>query len=435
MSTSKMLRAGVALTTGLALALTGCATDGGGAQEPETAQESVELSFHTWLPTQVQWPEIVEAFEQENPGITINFTREEDYETYKTNLDNEILAGEVPDLYGIQVGSTFDDYAEYAQPTDEYAADWIGNLKPEAVQQTTTTDGTVAAVPIITAGMEYYLYNKTLWDKLGLELPTTYDELVEVSKKARDEGYSPFAMGAADSWHSADMFVWLSNQYGAGDVYKAATGEIPWDSESLVQAGTAWQKLFDDGVFQDAATTTTTYPSARDDFLLAGKSIAMPTGSWHVGMTLNGPDKEQPGSAVEDDEIGMAVFPQIGPNDAGVTSGVDFALAIGADSDPAKQEAAAKFAEFMAVGTGQQLWVNMLQGFPAAQGIEIEVADDEPQLGKDSVKLVSDSLAVATYPRKLTSPDNPGLENDLGVVLQNIAGGADPKSELSSLNR
>ncbi len=40
---------------------------------------------------------------------------------------------------------------------------------------------------------------------------------------------------------------------------------------------------------------------------------------------------------------------------------------------------------------------------------------------------------MPTNPRKLTS-DNDGLESDLGIVLQNIANGADPASELAMLN-
>jgi raffinose/stachyose/melibiose transport system substrate-binding protein len=431
MRTKRRLRAGIALAAVAGLTLTGCssADDGG------STADGIEITFHSWLPTQVQWPELIAAFEKENPGITVNFTREEDFDTYKTNLDNEILAGETPDIYGVQVGTSFDDYADYALPVDEYASEWIDQVNAQSLDQTTTSDGTLAAVPILNAGMEYYLYNETLWDELGLTLPETYDDVVDVSAKARESGYSPFAMGAADGWHDNDFFVWMSNQFGSGgDIYKAAAGDIPWDSDSLVEAATAWQGLFTDGVFQDAATTTTTYPSARDDFFLTRKAIAMPTGSWHVGMSLEGPDQEQPGSAIEDDEVGMAPFPPIGPNDAGATSGVDFAMAVSVDSDPEQQEAAAKFVEFMAVGAGQQLWVNTLQGFPVAEGVDIEVADDEPQIGKDSVKLVTDSLGGAQYPRKLSSPDNSALENDLGVVLQNIAGGADPKTELATLN-
>ena len=106
-----------AIAVGSALIMTGCG--GAGSQDEGATGDKVELNFHTWLPTQVQWPEIIEAFEKENSNVTINYTREEDYDKFRTNLDNEILAGEVPDIYGIQVGASFDDYAEFAKPVDE----------------------------------------------------------------------------------------------------------------------------------------------------------------------------------------------------------------------------------------------------------------------------------------------------------------------------
>jgi raffinose/stachyose/melibiose transport system substrate-binding protein len=419
-----------AVAGAVAVSLAGCSTSG----SDEPADGKTHLTFHSWLPTQDQWTGIIAAFEKENPDISIDFTREEDYATYKTNLDNEILADEVPDLYGIQVGSSFDDYSEYALDVDSYASDWIGGLNAAAVEQTTNSDGAVKAVPVLLAGMEYYLYNKTLFDQLGLALPTDWDELVSVSAAARAAGYSPFAMGAADSWHDADFFTWLSTQYGDGDaIYDAASGEGTWDSEELVAAATQWQKLFTDGVFQDAATTVATYPNARDDYFLAGKSIAFPTGSWHVGAALS-TSPEVPGSAVEGDEIGMAVFPTIGEKDAGVTSGVDFAIAISDSSSEEKQEAAAKFVQFLAAGEGQQLWVNTLQGFPVATDISIQLGDSESELAQQSVDLVTKSLQASTHARKLLSPGNDSLENDLGIVLQNIAGGADPATELATLN-
>jgi raffinose/stachyose/melibiose transport system substrate-binding protein len=423
-----------ALTAGAALIMTGCGSADQG--DDNSADGTVELTFHTWLPTQVQWPEIIEAFEAENPGITIDYNREEDYDKFRTNLDNEILAGEVPDIYGIQVGASFDDYAEFAMPVDEYGSEWIDGVNGVATEETTTEDGVLAAVPVLNAGMEFYLYNKTLMDELGLELPTTYDELVDVSNAATDAGFSPFAMGASDTWHVADFFVWMSNQYGSGgDIYKAANGEIPWDSDSLVEAANDWQKLFSDGIFQQGAVTTNTYPQARDDYFLARKAIAMPTGSWHVGMALEGPDQEQPGSAIEADEVGMAAFPQIGPNDGGATTGVDFALALSSELEGEKLEAAAKFVEFMAVGEGQQIWVNTLQGFPVANDISVQVDPEEPELGQESLKLVDETLSEAQFARKLTVPGRESLQDDLGIVLQEIADGADPAISLAKLNQ
>lgn len=423
-----------ALTVGAALIMTGCGSAGDG--DDTSADGTVELTFHTWLPTQVQWPEIIEAFEADNPDIKIAYNREEDYDKFRTNLDNEILAGEIPDIYGIQVGASFDDYAEFAMPVDDYASDWIDGVNEIATEETKTEDGVLAAVPVLNAGMEFYLYNKTLMDELDLQLPTTYDELVSVGKAATDAGFSPFAMGASDTWHVADFFVWMSNQYGeGGDIYKAANGEIPWESDSLVEAATDWQKLFSDGVFQKGAVTTNTYPQARDDYFLARKAIAMPTGSWHVGMALVGPDQEQPGSAIEADEVGMAAFPQIGPNPATATTGVDFALALSSELEGEKLEAAAKFAEFMAVGEGQQIWVNTLQGFPVANDVSVQVDPEEPELGQESLELVDESLSNAEFGRKLTVPGRESLQDDLGIVLQEIADGADPATSLAKLNK
>ncbi|GMM97695.1 MULTISPECIES: ABC transporter substrate-binding protein [Microbacterium] len=420
----------IALAATGALALAGCGSSGGDADTGGT----VTLTFSSWLPTQDQWSEIIEAFEEENPDIDIEFSRDEDYASYLTNLDNAILAGETPDLYGVQVGSSFDDYAEFALPVDDYAAGWIDGVSEGALEQTTTTDGTLAAVPLLTAGMQFYLYNQTLFEELGLSLPTDYDSLLEMSEAAREAGIAPMAMGAGDTWHSADFFVWLSNQFGeGGDIYRAASGDIPWDSDSLVAAAEVWQSLFADGIFQDGATTTTTYPSARDDYFLARRALGMPTGSWHVGATLS-TSPEVPGSEVEGDAIGMAPFPTLGETDAGATSGVDFAIAVSGDIDEAKQEAAATFVEFMAVGAGQQIWVNRLQGFPVATDVDVELKEGESELAQESVALVTETMQASEYPRKLVSPGNDSLETDLGVVLQNIADGADPASELATLN-
>lgn len=419
----------VAAVAALAL-VAGCS----GASDDGVADDgTITLVYRSWIPTVDQAADIIDAFEAENPDITIQYEGAEGAGNYLGELDNLILAGEVPDLYGIQVGSAFDDYAEYALDTEDYAADWIDQIKPELLESTTTTDGVVAALPILTAGSEFYLYNQTLFDELGLELPTDYESMLAVSEAANAAGYTAFAMGAADAWHAVDFFVWLANQYGDGDeIYAAASGEGDWADDALVSAAERWAELFDNGVFQEGATSTTLYPSARDDYLLARKALAMPTGSWHVSATLAG-NSETPGSAVADDVLGMAPMPTLGDNEAVAVSGVDYALALSSELSGAKLEAATKFAEFLAVGEGQQIWVDTMQGFPAADGVSPELGADESQSALDSVQAVTDALAEATNPRKLTS-DNDGLESDLGIVLQNIANGADPASELATLN-
>jgi raffinose/stachyose/melibiose transport system substrate-binding protein len=424
--------AAVLAATGLVAGTAGCASS---SDDDVAADGTVTLSYFSWLPSPDQWEPIIAQFEEENPTIKIDFKGANDSGQYLGELDNLILADDTPDVYGIQATSAFDDYADYALDTEEYASDWIGGVKSELLDETTTSDGVVAAVPILTAGSEFYLYNKTLFDELGLSLPTDYDELLAVSEAAKAAGYTGFAMGAADGWHDDDFFIWLANQYGdGGEIYEAGAGEIPWDSDALVEAATKWQELFSDGAFQEAATSTTLYPQARDDYLLARKALAMPTGSWHVSATLS-TNGETPGSAVENDELGMAPMPTLGDNEAKATTGVDYALMLSADLSGAKLDAAAKFAEFMAVGAGQQIWVNTMQGFPAATGVDIQLPDGESEIALASVKLVTDTIQASENPRKIRDTENDALETDLGVVLQNIANGADPATELATLNQ
>jgi raffinose/stachyose/melibiose transport system substrate-binding protein len=431
---SRALTRTVALVAavGIVAGTAGCSAS---SDDDVAADGTITLTYQSWLPTPTQWEPIIAEFEKENPKIKIDFQGANDSTDYLGELDNLILAGDTPDVYGIQTTSAFDDYADYAMDTADYASDWIGGIKSELLDETTTSDGVVAAIPILTAGSEFYLYNQTLFDELGLSLPTNYDELLAVSKAADAAGYTAFAMGAADAWHDDDFFIWLAGQYGTGDeIYQAGAGDIPWESAPLVAAATQWQNLFTEGVFQEAATSTTTYPSARDDYLLARRSLAMPTGSWHVSATLSG-NAETPGSAVADDVLGMAPLPTLGDNEAHSTSGVDYALALSADLSGDKLEAASTFAEFMAVGAGQQLWVNTMQGFPAASDVSIQLGDGENETALASVKAVTDSLQAAVKPRKIKDTENDSLETDLGVVLQNIANGADPAKELATLNQ
>lgn len=425
--------AAVVAAVGLVAGTAGCSSSG--SDDDVAADGTVTLNYFSWLPSPDQWEPIIAEFEKENPKIKIDFKGANDSGQYLGELDNLIVAGDTPDVYGIQATSAFDDYADYAMDSAEYSSDWIDGVKPELLEETTTSDGVVAAIPILTAGSEFYLYNKTLFDELGLALPTSYDEMLAVSEEAEAAGYTGFAMGAADGWHDDDFFIWLASQYGDGDeVYEAGAGDADWDSKPLVEAATRWQELFTDGAFQEAATSTTLYPQARDDYLLARKALAMPTGSWHVSATLSG-NSETPGSAVENDELGMAPMPTLGDNEAQTTTGVDYALMLSSELSGEKLDAAAKFAEFMAVGAGQQIWVNTMQGFPAATGVDIELGDDESAIALESVKLVTDSIQASERPRKIKDTENDALETDLGVVLQNIANGADPKTELATLNQ
>lgn len=395
--------------------------------------DQVTLSFWSWLPTTDQSEEMIAEFEKQNPDIKIDYTRTEQSD-YFEKLQVAMASGTGPDLFGLTTGTITEQYAPFAEDMsglgDEYWSDWKDTISETAVEQCTTEDGTVVGMPLLVAGMTDLLYNKTLMDECGIEkVPTTYEELKDAAAKAKEKGYVCVAAGAADDWVNSDWFVQISNEFEEGAVYEAEKGERPWTDQCFVDTMTAWQNLFNDGIFEDGALGVATYPDARDQYFFARKSIFFLTGSWHLGP-ISPSNSEIQGTDIgnQGDTIGMCVFPSMS-EDGKIcgTSGVDIMLAV--NKDCKEKEAAMKFVQFMADGDGQQYWVNYLQGAPVSKNISYTGTVDG-ELQQQSIDEVNSYVSNAVGNRKLSNSE---VETAIQVAMQNVAAGADPADELKTV--
>lgn len=395
--------------------------------------DQVTLSFWSWLPTTDQSEEMIAEFEKQNPDIKIDYTRTEQSD-YFEKLQVAMASGTGPDLFGLTTGTMTEQYAPFAEDMsglgDEYWSDWKDTISETAVEQCTTEDGTVVGMPLLVAGMTDLLYNKTLMDECGIEkVPTTYEELKDAAAKAKEKGYVCVAAGAADDWVNSDWFVQISNEFEEGAVYEAEKGERPWTDQCFVDTMTAWQNLFNDGIFEDGALGVATYPDARDQYFFARKSIFFLTGSWHLGP-ISPSNSEIQGTDIgnQGDTIGMCVFPSMS-EDGKIcgTSGVDIMLAV--NKDCKEKEAAMKFVQFMADGDGQQYRVNYLQGAPVSKNISYTGTVDG-ELQQQSIDEVNSYVSNAVGNRKLSNSE---VETAIQVAMQNVAAGADPADELKTV--
>ena len=405
------------------------------AVTPIHAEEAdqVTLSFWSWLPTTDQSEEMIAEFEKQNPDIKIDYTRTEQ-DDYFEKLQVAMASGTGPDLFGLTTGAMTEQYAPFAEDMselgDEYWSDWKDTISETAVEQCTTEDGTVVGMPLLVAGMTDLLYNKTLMDECGIEkVPTTYEELKDAAAKAKEKGYVCVAAGAADDWVNSDWFVQISNEFEEGAVYEAEKGERPWTDQCFVDTMTAWQNLFNDGIFEDGALGVATYPDARDQYFFAKKSVFFLTGSWHLGPTSPS-NSEIQGTEIgnQGDVIGMSVFPSMSEDGTICgTSGVDTMVAV--NKDCKEKEAAMKFVQFMADGDGQQYWVNQLQGAPVSKNISYTGTVDG-ELQQQSIDEVNSYVSNAVGNRKLSNSE---VETAIQVAMQNVAAGADPADELKTV--
>src|SRR5258708_20031530 len=93
-------------------------------------------------------------------------------------------------------------------------------------------------------------YHKDLYEKLGLSVPKTWDELMANAAKAQQAGIAPFMLANQKKWPS--QFMWsaiLVNKYGL-ETYDVLIGnKIPWTDQRAVDFTTMIKKLAHDLMF------------------------------------------------------------------------------------------------------------------------------------------------------------------------------------------
>jgi raffinose/stachyose/melibiose transport system substrate-binding protein len=250
----------------------------------------------------------------------------------------------------------------------------------------------------------------SLLEANGLEVPTTWDELVAASSALRAAGVVPLAIGAKDDWMLIDVFSAMSNAVAPGEQYDAMEGRADWTSDGLVESFEAFSAIFSDGVAQDGAAGATTYTDTFDLYA-DGKAAFFANGSWNQDMFVNAADR------IGAFEAAVVQMPTpAGP--APVIGGIGGLLAVNKDGD--QKAAAFKLAQFMSSGEGQQILIDGSLDFavtvaPVEPGIEI--SDNAREVRAQLTALLTDHLAGY---REV--PDA-GVKSALGQALLKLAAG------------
>nr|WP_285890391.1 extracellular solute-binding protein [Halalkalibacter oceani] len=137
--------------------------------------------------------------------------------------------------------------------------------------------GGVYGLPL--SSYQYYLViNKALFEEHGVEVPTTYDELVTAVNQFTEAGLIPFAANN----HSARymMLTWLAQKTTLDTLITNVTGEVPFGDE-LLQAAEKAAELQRLGAFPEGKETLSTLQSL--ELFNSERSPMMYQHSWTVG--------------------------------------------------------------------------------------------------------------------------------------------------------
>ena len=249
----------------------------------------------------------VDRFNEDYEGVYHVTPITTQLEEYYTQLNALIAADETPDVFIVSPGPNLTDYVDpgVAAPLDEYleADGWKDTFASDAVFTQQTYDGEIYAVPLNTAAACCY-YNKDIFEEAGVEVPTTYDELLEACQKIQDAGYTPITISAGTAWCLSMLAGYLCDREGV-DLPAINSGEESWVQDKTIAAG---EKLLElSQYFQDTAAG-----DSNDDATMAfamGDAAILIQGSWAIGQ-MNGIDDEI------EEKCGVFQFPAIeGGND------------------------------------------------------------------------------------------------------------------------
>lgn len=395
------------------------AEEGTDAEEPDSEQEAeptgeettgeeTEIVFwHAMGGGQGEALEkLVGQFEEENPNIKVNLQHQGNYgdlnqilvATMQSPTDLPTITQAYPDwmLQFMDAGMVTD-----LSPFVEEGMDDYEDILP-GVREEIEMDGKITALPF-NKSTEVFWYNKTLFDELGLEVPTNYDELFEVSKKIYDEKGIP-GVG----------FDSLPNYYVT---YLHNNGEIPMDanldvaSEASQAAVNYYQHAIKEGYFRIAGTDQ--YMSGPFANEQVGAYIGSNAGEVYVRDGVDGKF-----------EYAAAPYPAA----SSVQQGTNIYMFENATDE--QKKAAFEFLKFL-VSKESQIQFAIETGYMPARTSAVE---DSAYMESDSV--IAKILADATknlFSRPL-APGSQQAYNDIGATLEQILSNpdADVKAELEA---
>lgn len=108
-------------------------------------------------------------------------------------------------------------------PYLEADPEWADSLIESQMINYTTSDGMVYGVPF-RLDAKVMFYNIDQFEEAGCEVPTTWDELIDVCQKLQDAGFTPIAYGNQDLWPSAH-YIGTFNQMTVSDEVRAVDYE------------------------------------------------------------------------------------------------------------------------------------------------------------------------------------------------------------------
>lgn len=325
--------------------------------------EVVEITMGSWRTEDIeQWGRILEVFHASHPNIRVRFEPSLNTE-YDAQITNQLEANVGPDLITCR---PFDRaLINYQIGGLANIADLPGleNFSDVALGAWSTDDGSeVFCVPMASV-IHGFIYNKDIFDGLGLTEPTTESEFFAVLDALKEAGETPLGMSTKDAWAAGAMGfnnLWPNFCDGENTRQAVLAGEAALNDDCFIdtyETLAAWNPYLPDG--HEALG----YADIQQAFPL-GLNAIYPAGSWEIPLFREVADFE------------LDAFMPYRPDDAEgcwISDHVD--IGVGMNAHSANPEAARTFLEWLTTAEFAQVFSDNQPGFFSLSTHDVEMSD------------------------------------------------------------
>jgi raffinose/stachyose/melibiose transport system substrate-binding protein len=288
-----------------------------------------------------QGPVIVQRaadrFLKDNPSFKVNVVSIAN-DVYKQRLAVAAASGKMPDCFFSWSGGPMYEYVNDKLIVDltQYmnANNYKDRLLDGAVAQG-TYQGKIWGIPTMNVAIAMVFYNKEIFAKYNLQVPTTIRELENVCDTLKANGITPFSLANKTQWTGSMYFMYLATRRGGVQTFiNAVDGSGSFTNPAFIYAGEKIQEWVKKDYFLPGFNGLDWDSGQARAPMYRGETAMLIMGSWFISQARD----EDTGFA---SKMGMFKFPRDengagDPNTLVGTLGDNFYHVSSASKNPAK---------------------------------------------------------------------------------------------------
>ncbi|WP_397349475.1 MULTISPECIES: ABC transporter substrate-binding protein [Paenibacillus] len=167
----------------------------------DSANGKVQIEFFQNKPeAKATFDDLIQTFNAAHADIQVTQVNPPDAETV---LKTRVVKNDIPDIMAMGATDTYSTLAQSDIFTDLTDSSLVQTIDPNYIQMLKDVTGMdeVTGIPYAT-NANGIMYNKTLFNEMGLDVPKTWDELIATAQQIKDAGKIPFYFTYKDDWQT-----------------------------------------------------------------------------------------------------------------------------------------------------------------------------------------------------------------------------------------